>query len=88
MTNLVKQHTPGADRLRSSYDDGCQGGIVARLDVTECPLWVMSGHSDPSKNKSRSALFNLPDDRALPAHGSCLLNRPLPSEAGVFLSVR
>ena len=46
MTNLVKQHTPGADRLRSSYDDGCQGGIVARLDVTECPLWVMSGHSD------------------------------------------
>ena len=44
MTNLVKQHTPGADRLRLSYDDGCQGGIVARLDVTECPLWVMSGH--------------------------------------------
>jgi hypothetical protein len=32
--------------------------------------WGNSGQSEPPKNKSRSALINLADDRALPVHGS------------------
>ena len=30
--------------------------------------WANSGQSGPPTNKPRSALFNLADDRALPAH--------------------
>jgi hypothetical protein len=29
-----------------------------------------SGHSDPPKNNSRSALINMADDRALPRNGN------------------